>query len=291
MPRVLIAGCGYVGAASASLFAGAGWQVTGWTRSKESAEQILASSISATAVDIGDLKSTRQNSFEADVVVHCAGAAQRNDQSYRQVYRNGVANLAASFPRARLIFTSSTSVYAQQDGSWVNEESPAEPLTELGKILRQAENIVLDHGGVVLRVAGIYGPGRSFLLRSVVDRVPVASVNDRFVNQVHRDDVAAAIFFLAENETILPPRIFNVVDDLPVLRSEILNWLSAELGIPLSPSHGTEGGRTDANKRVSNAKLRAQGWAPIYPNYLDAFTRSIFPQQGLPQHTARGDAI
>src|SRR5438105_679396 len=277
MPRVLIAGCGYVGAASASLFAGAGWQVTGWTRSKESAEQILASSISATAVDISDLKSTRQNSFEADVVVHCAGAAQRNDQSYRQVYRNGVANLAASFPRARLIFTSSTSVYAQQDGSWVNEESPAEPLTEPGKILRQAENIVLDHGGIVLRVAGIYGPGRSFLLRSVINQAPLPSVPDRFVNQVHRDDAASAIFFLAEHKAISPPRIFNAVDDLPVLRSEILAWLSAELRIPLSPAEGIRAARTDPNKRVTNAKLRALGWALMYPNYIEAFTRSIFP--------------
>jgi nucleoside-diphosphate-sugar epimerase len=291
MPRVLIAGCGYVGAASASLFADAGWEVTGWTRSKRSAEQISAGSISTAAIDISDLKSTRRNGFDADVVVHCAGAPKRDDQSYRQVYRDGVENLVASFPRARLIFTSSTSVYTQQDGSWVNEESPAEPLTELGKILRQTENIVLHHGGVVLRVAGIYGPGRSFLLRSVINRAPLASVSDRFVNQVHRDDVAAAIFCLAQHEAILPPRIFNVVDDLPVLRSEILNWLSAELGVPLSPSEGIEGRRTDTNKRVSNAKLHGQGWAPIYPNYIDAFTRSIFPQQGLPQHTARGDAI
>jgi len=282
MACVLIAGCGYVGTASASLFADAGWEVTGWTRSKASAEQISAGAISAAAIDISDLESARRNSFDADVVVHCAGVTERDDHSYRQVYRKGVANLAASFPRARLIFTSSTSVYAQQDGSWVNEESLAEPLTERGKILRQAENLVLDHGGVVLRVAGIYGPGRSFLLRSVINRAPLASVNDRLVNQVHRDDVAAAIFFLAQQGTVSPPRIFNVVDDLPVVRSEILTWLSTELGIPLSPPGGIEGKRSDSNKRVSNAKLRALGWAPIYSNYIDAFVRSIFPQHGLP---------
>jgi nucleoside-diphosphate-sugar epimerase len=193
-----------------------------------------------------------------------------------------VANLAASFPRARLIFASSTSVYAQQDGSWVNEESRAEPPTERGKILREAEDTVLDHGGLVLRVAGIYGPGRSFLLRSVINRAPLVSVNDRLVNQVHRDDVAAAIFFLAQQGTVSSPRIFNVVDDLPVVRSEILTWLSTELGIPLSPPEGIEGKRSESNKRVSNAKLRALGWAPIYSNYIDAFVRSIFPQDGLP---------
>src|SRR5437588_495804 len=78
---------------------------------------------------------------------------------------------------------------------------------------------------------------------------------------------------------ILAPRIFNVVDDLPVLRSEIMTWLSEELRIPLSSSEGIEEKRTGSNKRVSNAKLRALGWAPIYPNYVDAFTRSIFRQQ------------
>jgi len=284
MPRVLIAGCGYVGATSARLFAEAGWEVIGWTRSKESAEQVSAGAISVAAMDISDLKNVRQNSFDADVVVHCAGVAKRDPQSYQQVYRDGVANLVASFPRARLIFTSSTSVYAQQDGSWVTEESPAEPLTERGKILRQAENIVLDHGGIVLRVAGIYGPGRSFLLRSVINRTPLALVPDRFVNQVHRHDVAGAIFFLAEHEAMLAPRIFNVVDNLPVLRSEILAWLSAELRIPLSSSEAIEEKRTDSNKRVSNAKLRGLGWAPIYPNYIDAFTRSIFRQQAGPGH-------
>jgi nucleoside-diphosphate-sugar epimerase len=282
MARVLIAGCGYVGTASANLFADAGWEVTGWTRSKASAEQISAGAISATAIDISDLESVRRNSFDADVAVHCAGATERDDHSYGQVYRKGVANLAASFPRARLIFTSSTSVYAQQDGSWVNEESLAEPLTERGKILREAEDIILDHGGLVLRVAGIYGPGRSFLLRSVINRAPLVSVNDRLVNQVHRDDVAAAIFFLAQQRTVSSPRIFNVVDDLPVVRSEILTWLSTELGIPLSPPEGIEGKRSESNKRVSNAKLRALGWAPIYSNYIDAFVRSIFPQGGLP---------
>jgi len=276
MPRVLIAGCGYVGVASANLFANAGWQVTAWTRSKESAEQVSAGAILAAAINISDLTSVRQNSFDADVVVHCAGVAKRDHQSYQQVYLDGVANLGASFPRARLIFTSSTSVYAQQDGSWVNEESPAKPLTGRGKILRQAENIVLEHGGIVLRVAGIYGPGRSFLLRSVINRTPLASAPDRFVNQIHRDDVAGAIFFLAERKMILAPPIFNIVDNLPVLRSEILAWLSAELRIPLSSSQEIEEKRIDSNKRVSNAKLRGLGWAPIYSNYMDAFTRSIF---------------
>src|SRR5438874_10603600 len=207
MPRVLIAGCGYVGSAAAKLFAAEHWEVIGWTRSEQSAGRTLGRAISFSAVDITDLETVRRNSFAADVVVHCASSGA---DSYVHVYRDGVANLATCFPGARIIFTSSTSVYPQRDGSFVTEASAAEPDSENAQILRQAEKIVLDNNGIVLRVAGIYGPGRSFLLRSVMNETAVPS--DRYVNQVHRDDVASAIYFLAQTRGTDLPRIFNVVE-------------------------------------------------------------------------------
>src|SRR5438552_11660813 len=160
MPSVLIAGCGYVGSATAKLFAEEGWEVIGWTRSEQSAERTLESAISLCAVDITDLEAVRRNRFPADVVVHCSSSGA---DSYLHVYRDGAANLAACFPNARIIFTSSTSVYPQHDGSSVTEESAVEPDSENAQILGQAEKIVLANDGIVLRVAGIYGPGRSFL--------------------------------------------------------------------------------------------------------------------------------
>ena len=275
MPRILIAGCGYVGSAAARLFAEEGWEVIGWTRSGKLAKPPGESAISLSAVDITDLETVRRKSFPADVVVHCASSGA---DSYLHVYRGGAANLAACFPNARIIFTSSTSVYPQRDGSSVTEDSPAEPAFENAQILRQAEKIILDHYGVVLRVAGIYGPGRSFLLRSVMNGTSV--ISDRFVNQVHRDDVASAISFLAQSRAVDPPRIFNVVDDTPASRAEILDWLSARLGLglPLSSSPATaEPRRGRSNKRVSNAKLRALGWVPAYPSYREGFDRSVLP--------------
>src|SRR6266403_1644210 len=188
MPRVLIAGCGYVGSAAARRFAEEGWEVIAWTRSGQSAEPPGEGAISLSAVDITNLETVGRNSFPADVVVHCASSGP---DSYLHVYRDGAANLAACFPSARLIFTSSTSVYPQRKGNSVTEDSPAEPASENAQILRQAEKIILDHDGIVLRVAGIYGPGRSFLLRSVMNGTSV--ISDHFVNQVHRDDVASAI--------------------------------------------------------------------------------------------------
>ena len=273
MSRVLIAGCGYVGSAAAKLFAEEHWEVVGWTRSEQSARRTLGSAISFSAVDITDLETVRRNSVAADVVVHCASSGA---DSYLHVYRDGVANLAACFPNGRIIFTSSTSVYPQRDGSSVTEESSAEPDSENAQILRQAEKIVLSNEGIVLRVAGIYGPGRSFLLRSVMNGTAVMS--DRFVNQVHRDDVASAISFLARCRALDPPRIFNVVDDTPAPRTEILDWLSARLRLPLSSSPpAAKPKRGGSNKRVSNAKLRALGWVPAYSSYREGFDRSVLP--------------
>jgi nucleoside-diphosphate-sugar epimerase len=273
MPRVLIAGCGYVGSAAARLFAEELWEVIGWTRTEQSAGRSGEGAISLRAVDLTDVETVRRNAFAADVIVHCASSGA---DSYLHVYRDGVVNLAACFPNARIIFTSSTSVYPQRDGSLVTEESAAEPDSNNGQILRQAEKIVLDADGIVLRVAGIYGPGRSFLLRSVMNGTAV--ISDRFVNQVHRDDVASAIFFLARSRAVDPPRIFNVVDDTPTAQSEILGWLSGRLGLPLANSASSPGPkRSRSNKRVSNAKLRALGWGPAYPGYREGFGRSVLP--------------
>ena len=229
--------------------------------------------LSLHAVDISDLETVRRHAFGADAVVHCASSG---GGSYRRVYRDGAANLAACFPSARLIFTSSTSVYSQSDGSSVTEDSAAEPDSENGKILLETEKIVLDNDGVVLRVAGIYGPGRSFLLRTLMNRDAISG--DHLVNQAHRDDIASAIFFLTRYRAVGPPRIFNVVDDTPALRTEILQWLSSRLGLPLSHSPSSEKTKgRGSNKRVSNAKLRALGWAPVYPSYREGFDRSILP--------------
>src|SRR5205085_6200425 len=110
------------------------------------------------AVDLRELEQVRQNSFPSDLVVHCASSRGGDADQYRRIYRDGVVNLLQSFPGARIVFTSSTSVYGQRDGSWVDENSPAEPGTAKGEILREAEEIVLAHDGIVLRLGGIYGP-------------------------------------------------------------------------------------------------------------------------------------
>ena len=110
------------------------------------------------------------------------------------VYLEGTQNLLEVFADTPLLFTSSTSVYAQRDGSWVTESDPSEPVHESGRILRETEELVLDRRGTIARLAGIYGPGRSFLLKQLLaGKAVIDPKRDRFVNQAHRDDIAAAL--------------------------------------------------------------------------------------------------
>jgi nucleoside-diphosphate-sugar epimerase len=198
---------------------------------------------------------------------------------YRRVYLDGARNLLETFPGSKLLFTSSTSVYAQRDGSLVTEESETKPMRETSRLLLETESLVRASGGIVARLAGIYGPGRSALLgKFLAGTAIIDPENDRFVNQVHRDDIAAALFLLLSREVEIA-QIYNVVDDQPILQSECYRWLAQRLNRPL-PLIGRsiqERKRGDSNKRVSNAKLRALGWTARYPTFPEAMDKSILP--------------
>src|SRR5256885_4625585 len=220
MPRALIAGCGYLGQAVADLFVANGWTVEGWTKSEESASKLDRKQYSIRAVDISDEDQVRAQTGHFDAVIHCASTRGGDADSYRRVYLNGVANLLRRFKDSRILFTSSTSVYAQTNGEVVTEEGDATPTHETGKILRAAEDLVLMQRGIVIRLGGIYGPGRSALLRKFLnDDAIIDPENDRFVNQIHRDDAAAAILLLLKRDDSIG-QIFNVVDNEPILQSE-----------------------------------------------------------------------
>src|SRR5215831_21102391 len=193
MPRILIAGCGYVGEATAGLFHAAEWEVEGWVHSKESAARLSAKPYYVRVVDISQPTQVADRAIAFDAVIHCVSSRGGNAEIYRQIYLDGARNLVKSFPEAKILFTSSTSVYAQRDGSWVTEESETKPLRETSRILLEVEKLILEKGGIVARLAGIYGPGRSALLTKFVNgTATIAPSNDRFVNQVHRDDIASA---------------------------------------------------------------------------------------------------
>jgi nucleoside-diphosphate-sugar epimerase len=277
MPRVLIAGCGYLGQAVAELFLADGWEVEGWTKSADSALPLLTKSYPVQAVDISKGDQVRDQMGNFDAVIHCASTHGGDSDSYRRVYLDGAQNLLQRFGSSRILFTSSTSVYAQDDGDWVTEESLAEPRHEAGKILRKTEDLIFANHGTVIRLGGIYGPGRSALLKKFLSGDAVLDPeNDRFVNQIHRDDAAVAIRRILARAAAAG-EIYNVVDDQPILLSECYRWLAAKLNRPLPPAGKSRSKRKrgDSNKRVSNAKLRAIDWAPCYPDFAQGMEKSV----------------
>ena len=279
MPRILIAGCGYVGEATANLFHSAGWNVEGWVHSKESAARLSAKPYSLHVIDVSRRGDVAKRPEAFDAVIHCASSRGGDAEVYREIYLNGARHLLETFPQAKILFTSSTSVYAQRDGSRVTEESETKPLRETSRILLEVEKLVLEKGGIVVRLAGIYGPQRSALLRKFLNgTATIDPNNDRFVNQVHRDDIASALFLLL-NRAQTSAQIYNVVDDQPLLQSECYHWLAQRLNRPLPPTRKSEQPRKrgDTNKRVSNAKLHQLGWTPDYPTFRDAMEKSILP--------------
>ena len=283
MPQILIAGCGYVGQAVADLFHTAGWVVEGWTRSARSAASLSAKPYSVRDVDISEPAQVAKCVGIFDAVIHCASSRGGDAETYRQVYLDGARNFLEIFPKSKVLFTSSTSVYAQSDGSWVTEESATKPVRETSRILLETEKLVLDQRGIVARLAGIYGPGRSALLSKFLAGTAVIDPeNDRFVNQVHRDDIASALFFLLSRKAE-GAQIYNVIDDQPILQSECYRWLGQRLNRPLPPIGKPKGPRKrgDSNKRVSNARLRRLGWAPRYPTFADAMEESVLPSFAL----------
>jgi len=270
----LVVGCGYIGELLADLFHAQGHQVLGLTHSAESRDRLAAAKPWRVAeCDITDAAAvTRLAAEPVKVVIHCASSSKGGPDAYRAVYLEGLTNLLAAFPSAFPIFTSSTSVYTQTDGSMVVEETPCSPERENGKVLLEAEALALAHGGAAARLAGIYGPGRSVILKNLLMKNALIEGNNgsgRLLNQVHREDAASALFHLATERLA---GIFNVVDSEPLTQRELFSALAPKFNVPMppagEPNHSRK--RPFTHKAVSNKKLRDAGWRPTHPSYLHA---------------------
>jgi nucleoside-diphosphate-sugar epimerase len=284
MDRIVIFGCGFLGEAAAFLLQGQGHEVCGITSQEASAATLRDKGLAACALDFTDLSALQAwaaGNEEPTAWIHCASSGGRGEAGYESVFRQGLANLCRVWPSARGIFTSSTSVYAQTDGTWVEETSPATPDRATGKILRQAEDQLLNHGGVVLRLAGLYGPGRSVLLRRfLAGEAKIEGDGSRWINQIHRDDAASALAH-AVGET-LACGIYNLCDDQPMTQRDVFTEMARRLQQPLPPSAPPDLNRKRGwtNKRVANQKLRATGWQPAYSSFFDAWEQLLAAEQG-----------
>lgn len=260
--KLLLIGHGYLGQAITREFREHGWEVA--ATSLSGSEETISCDI-GNPDDVATLPTV-------DFIVHCAASGRGGAEAYQRVYVDGCRNLIGKFPGVPLLFTSSTSVYAQIDGSVVTEESPAIPDRETGNLLLAAEKITLDSGGTVARLAGIYGPGRSVILKKFLSGEAIIEEDGRrFLNQIHRDDAARAIFHLAEMNAT---GVFNVSDSTPLSQLACYQALAAIFQKPLPPSGPRDLNRKRGwtHKQVSNEYLRETGWEPRFPSFIDAIT-------------------
>ena len=275
--RIAVLGCGYVGAAFARQAKAAGHDVLGVVRSIDSRDRLRAEGLAAEAFDLfaGDWAALPA---AFDVVVYAASTGGGGPEAYALAYDTGVRRALAwaqAVGATRFLFTSSTGVYRQDDGSVVDEDSPVGGAPTADAIL-SGERAVLESGlpyPRVLRFGGLYGPGRHHLLDQLRrgERVIGGRVDHR-INYLHRDDAASALL-QAATVGRTGPRVYNVVDGRPVTKQALALWLAERLGQgaptfdPAAPAgpRMAKGGRTQPDRIVAAERIRRElGWTPAF---------------------------
>jgi nucleoside-diphosphate-sugar epimerase len=286
--RVLIIGCGYVGIPLGAGLVRLEHEVFGVRRSTDADEELKAVGITPLVADISNPKELEKLPTGFDWVVNCVSSTRGGAAEYKQVYLDGTQNLIdwlAANPPKKFVYTSSTSVYGQTDGSTVKESSPTEPQSDTSKILVQTEKLLIEAAqqkqfpAVILRVAGIYGPERGHLfLQYLRNEAKMAGKGERLINMIHRDDLVGAI--IAALKSGRAGEIYNAVDDEPVAQIHFFRWLSETLGKYMPPfsteAKSAERKRGLTQKKVSNRKLKMElGYQLKYPTFRQGYTAEI----------------
>jgi nucleoside-diphosphate-sugar epimerase len=285
--RVLIVGCGYIGVPLGAELVRLGHEVSGLRRNPAAESELKAVGIQPLIGDVTRPEMLAKLPRDFDWVVNCV-AAGGNAENYRAVYLEGTRNLIAWLapnPPKKFVYTSSTSVYAQNDGSQVDESSPTEPLAETSKILVETEKVLLaavaerKFPAVILRVAGIYGPDRGHWFKQFLrNEATLNGDGARFLNMIHRDDVAGCIIAALQNGQ--PGEIYNAADDEPVSQLHFFEWLARKLHKPMPASEPENAEVTRrrgvTNKRVSNRKLKMElGHSFKYPTFREGYSAEL----------------
>ncbi|MCY1417325.1 hypothetical protein D9M71_328570 [compost metagenome] len=271
----MIVGCGDVGSRLGVQLAEKGWSVYGLRRN-------VAALPSVVRPVVGDLADPACPADwprgELDYVVFTAAANQHDEAGYRAAYVDGLRNALGWLQQCgqrpkRLLFVSSSGVYAQQDGEWVDETSAAEAEHFTGRVMLDGERLALGSGipASVVRLTGIYGPGREWLLNQVRQGYRVASAPPVYANRIHADDAAGLLACLIEADArgVALQDCYLGVDDEPAALAEVVGWLRERLGV--TEWSEQQEMRRAGSKRCSNARARALGWVPRYPSYREGY--------------------
>ena len=291
--RVVVVGCGYVGLALASQLADSGHRVTGVRRSAAglTAVEAVDETVDAVRADVTDADSLGRLP-DADAVVFAASSGGGGAAAARAVYVTGLGNVVDEYRSRgsspdRIVYASSTGVYGDHDGGWVDENTPIEPTTEKTRVLAEAERVAREQSadagidGTVVRFAGLYGPNR-YRLRRYLD----GPVTPGYLNMVHRVDAAGVIRHLLEADAA-HGGVVVAADDEPVDKHAFADWLADACGVerPAKQSvaeriatgdlSSAAKRRVRGSKRCSNARLRGLGYEFVHPTFRSGYRDAV----------------
>lgn len=269
MKRILIVGCGDLGSGLGLELAQEGHEVWGLRRNPDR----IPEPIRPLAGDFSEPGGLPPFPDKLDGVYLIATPGEYSDAGYARAYVQGMRHVLAQLAAEgqdpeRVVFVSSTGVYGEDMGGWVDEDTDPRPQRFSGHRLLEAEQLlsVAPFPGVSVRFAGIYGPGRTRLVEKVRSGGAAVDNPPRYTNRIHRDDcvgILAHLFRMAD-----PAPVYVGVDDAPCPQTEVMDWIADRLHVPRPPRESNTGGR---NKRCSNRRLRESGYQLRYPSYREGF--------------------
>lgn len=274
MAKLLIAGAGYLGQALAEKALAAGKHEVSVLRRRAVAWPGVTS-IQADLLQPESLKVLR----DVEDIVYCASADASDEESYRRIYQDGLQNLVqvvqAQGGYRRLVYISSTSVYTEANGAVVDETDLNLAQKGPSRFMVSGEKFLMQGSGdySILRMGGIYGPGRTYFLRRVKEGAErIYSKGGVYSNRIHRDDCVGMILHVLAGQ---PARqVYNGVDCEAADRNEVIRWMARQMGIDLSTLQTTDDLKMIAargNKRISNQKILDAGYRFLYPTYREGY--------------------
>ena len=279
MERIVIAGCGYIGTALGLELADDGHEVFGLRRDPSR----LPARITPLQADLSRRESLLVLPEGVTLAVYCVSPDNGSAAAYRTAYLDGLERFLRTLkeqgekPR-QVLLASSTSVYAQDSGEWLDESSPARPSRPAAETLTLAERLLLASGfpAAVVRFGGIYGPGRTRLIERVQRGEAVVDSVPHFTNRIHRDDASGVLRQLLRGEPA--HELYLGVDCDPADEADVLRFLAEELGVapPRARAQGEAPPlRRAGSKRCRNDRIRQAGYTFRYPSFREGYREIV----------------
>lgn len=282
MARILIVGAGDIGGHLAEVLVKAGHDVWGMRRS----DKPLAEGVQLVLGDVSDPESLLDLPPDLDILVYSVASPVFSKEGYHDYYYRGLRHILRALKDQQLkhtFFVSSSSVYHQMDGEWVDETSETRPTSFAGKEMLAAEEALLKDKtpGTVVRFTGIYGPGRTRMIEQARQGGHCDPEPPVWTNRIHRDDCVGVLALLVEKALAGDKLedIYLATDDEPATLFDVLEWMKDRIG-DVEPDHDVPEATRRANRRCSNKRIHDLGYQFRYSNYREGYDK-LLEEMGL----------